>query len=120
MPYVWTEPDVFFTHNGVTIYYIYTDDCADSPVREFWYGFYSTCGDEIDDGSFDIRDVKELLPPETQQECHDDHRAILTALIDAGFLTECGFMIDGRLCDSASLIRYGVNAYTDRQQARST
>lgn len=32
MPYVteWTEPDLFFTHNGVGIYHTYDDDDAEA------------------------------------------------------------------------------------------
>ena len=117
MPYTWVDPDIFLDHQNVQIYYIYMDDNTHNPVREFWYGFYTTCADEIDDGSFDIRDVEELLTPETRAACHGDHQAILTALIDAGFLQSCGFMIDGYLCDSASRIRDAVNA---RMQATTT
>ena len=119
MPYTWTEPDVFLSHKGVDIYYIYMDDCADNPVREDLYGFYSTCADETDEGSFDIRDVEDLLSPETLAACNDDDSAILTALIDAGFLTTQGFMIDGMLYEYAGSIRVAVIKYMTRQQALS-
>jgi len=117
MPYTWTEPDIFLSHQGVDIFYIYMDDCADNPIREDIYGFYSTCADETDEGSFDIRDVEDLLSPETLAACNDDDAAILTALIDAGFLTANGFMIDGVLYEYTGSIREAAMKSMSRQQA---
>jgi hypothetical protein len=116
MPYVWTDPDVFLSHKGVDIYYIYQDDLADNPVREYWYGFYTTCADEIDEGSFDIRDVAALLPPDSRAACGNDHRALLMALIEQGLLTDSGFIIDGFLCDNAQSIREAVEAHSKEMQ----
>ena len=116
MPYVWTEPDVLLSHQGVKIDFNYQDDGADNPPREFWYGFFSSCADDLDEGSFDIREVEALLPAETRRACRGDHRAFLMALIDAGFLTAYGFMIGGYLCDNANSIRDAVNEYAARQQ----
>ena len=118
MPYVWTEPDPILSHQGVEIYYIYQDDNAANPVREHWYGFYDTCADELDEGSFDIREVEALLPPETLASCYGDHRTLLMTLIEQGFLTSCGFLIDGYLCDNAQSIREAVEAHTQMKLGR--
>ncbi|MHB9130380.1 MAG: hypothetical protein ACYDBB_04715 [Armatimonadota bacterium] len=117
MPYHWINPDVVLSHQGVDIFYIYQDDHADNPVREYWYGFSSICADETDDGAFDIREVEALLPSELQAACRNDHRATLMVLIDQGFLTACGFIIDGYLCDNAQSIREAVEAHTKEAQS---
>lgn len=36
MPYGWIEPDVFLTHNGVTVYRAYKDEQYDRPMSS-WY-----------------------------------------------------------------------------------
>jgi hypothetical protein len=116
MPYAWIDPDPVLTYHDVTIYYLYQDDFYENPVREFWYGFFSTCADEIDSGSFDIRDVVALLPPETRAVCEHDHQSILKALIDAGVLDPNGFLINGCRCDTATSIRDAVEHYLDMQR----
>lgn len=30
MPYIWTDPDIFLSHKGVDVYFIYMDDCANN------------------------------------------------------------------------------------------
>lgn len=117
MPYAWTNPDVFLSHRGVDIYYLYQDDFVDNPTREFWYGLYPTCSDGLGDGTFDIRDVELLLAPELRYRCRQDHQAILTALIDAGILTETGFLLDGQCYDQASRIRRAALAHLGRLRA---
>lgn len=113
MPYVWSDPEVLLTHRGVTLYVIYQDDCFTNPPREFWYGFTSTCSDGDPEGAVDIRDIVTLLPESRHVQIHD-HRAIFKALIEAGFLTESGFMIDGYLCDNADTIRVAVEEFVTK------
>ena len=112
MPYTWIEPDIFLSHKGIDVYYLYIDDCVDNPQREYWYGFYSNCSDGLAEGSFDIREVIAVLPPATRALCGDDHAAICTALIDIGVLTNAGFIIDGLLCDNANTIREAVEEHS--------
>jgi hypothetical protein len=116
MPYAWTDPAIFLAHHGVTIYNIYLDDYFLNPVREYWYGFDSTCADELAAGSFDIRDVEELLPPETCSACHDDPKELIAALIDNGCITSHGILIDDVLYDNSCSIREAVMAFVARNQ----
>jgi hypothetical protein len=110
MPYLWTDPDVVLSHKGVDVYYTYPDDMAENPPSEHRFGFSLTCTDDCDDYAFDLHDVAPLLPVETRDACQGDAEALITALIDAGFLTEDGFVIDGALYDNAASIRTAVAA----------
>ena len=60
MPYktIWVEPEVFFEHNGVTVYHTYRDDDIDQGANWFWFTLREDGGE--DKGAFDIRDVDPL------------------------------------------------------------
>ena len=120
MPYVWTDPEVFLSYQGVEIYAIYAEDDHANPAREFWYGFYETCSDDDDEGASDIREVTGLLDPATLTACQDDHKAILKALIDAEFLQSHGFIVDGYLCDNANSIRDAVKTVAARRKTAAS
>ena len=79
------------------VYAIYSDDIAGAPPREHIFGFDPTCTDGSGEGSFDLRDVTSLLSAPARD---GDARTLLTALIDAGYLTPDGFVIGSVLVTS--------------------
>ncbi len=54
MPMIWTEPETFFVHRGVSVYHIYKDDDWESGVRTYWFTLDPTAGDNSDE-EFDVR-----------------------------------------------------------------
>lgn len=84
MPYIWTSPEIFLEHKGVTIYNVYNGDLLVNPKRTHYFGFSAECNDEGHD-SFDVTE----LP--TWNATKDIRAAIIKA-IDLGILTENGLM----------------------------
>ena len=110
MPYTWTDPDVFISHGGVDVFNVYPDNCANDPPSECRFGFDPACADDCDDRVFDVDDVTPLLPVATRMACAGEAAALITVLIDAGYLTADGFVIDGKLHTDARSIRLAVAA----------
>jgi hypothetical protein len=49
----WIPPEIFLTHNGVTIYHTYKDDDVDQGPQTYWY----TTRNDADEGKFDVREL---------------------------------------------------------------
>ncbi len=62
MPQAWVEPELFITHNGVSVYHTYKDGCMDAGRLEY---HYTTDICEEDSYEFDIRDLP-FYQPETE------------------------------------------------------
>ena len=60
----WVDPEVFLTHNGVTVYHAYRDDDVDQGA--LWYHFTLDCNS--DDNSFDIRNLDVPLGPRVEPD----------------------------------------------------
>lgn len=120
MPYLWTDPDVFLSHGGVDVYYIYPDDLANDPPRERRFGFDPVCSDDCDEFAFDVDDVALLLPDERRALCAGDTTTLLMALIDTGVLTAEGVVINGETYTDAASIRAAViSAHSTEPRADS-
>ena len=76
MPYIWTEPELFVEHQGVSVYHVYKDGYWDCGCRVYWYTTDITEQAE----PFDIRDL-----PSFRQD--GDHYAILKQAIECGEIT---------------------------------
>jgi len=78
----WT-PEVFLTHNGVTIYHAFKDEFSDVCL-DFWY---STSANALpnSDCEFDVRELPGFRGNIFQHDSEEHVRAI-EAAIDAGFL----------------------------------
>lgn len=82
MPYatVWMPPEIYISHRGIPIYYIYRNDDLDQGPLEYWYGW--SVDSTTEDKCFDIRD---LLAPEGADVATDTgRRTILRHAIDQG------------------------------------
>ena len=55
MPYrtIWANPDIFLTHNDVTVYFTYEDDDIDQGTQNYWF----TTDGYSDEEQFDVRDL---------------------------------------------------------------
>lgn len=53
MPLKWVEPELFFTHQGISIYHTY----GNSDIDHRYENWFTTCVDENDGYEFDIRDL---------------------------------------------------------------
>lgn len=66
----WVEPDVFLTHNGVTVYCTYKSDDIRNGPRTYWFSLSDLCGEEsceCDSGKcscvFDVRELGNWTGP---------------------------------------------------------
>jgi hypothetical protein len=75
----WVPPELFFTHNGVNVFYTYRDNDIDQGVNSFWYTLNARDDDETE--QFDVRDL-----PAWQHS--EDHKAIITQALDNGDLED--------------------------------
>lgn len=59
MPYAWVEPELFISHNGVSVYHTYKDENMDAGRLEY---HYTTDIGEQSSYEFDIRDLPSYRP----------------------------------------------------------
>lgn len=96
MPYetVWTDPEVYVTHKGVTVYHLYKNDDIEQGARTYSFTLHPQAG-EADWGVFpntplfDVRD----LPGFTDGPWNERAgiiREFVIAAIDAGIITQDG------------------------------
>ena len=63
VPYEWVPNECWFTHMGVSIYFVCKDDSAECGTREYWYGTSENSSDgEGCETTFDVRDLDGLDP----------------------------------------------------------
>jgi hypothetical protein len=77
MPYIWTEPAVAVTHQGVTVYHVYKNGYWDQGHYVFQY----TTDITEQANPFDIRDLESFRNG-------DDNSTILKRAIERGESTE--------------------------------
>jgi hypothetical protein len=118
MPYLteWVEPDVFLTHNGVTVYCTYKDDDMQNGPRSSCFSLNDLCGEQecacVGGNCKYVFDVRELAnwtdlphPPflsgdnntlenkKAWEKCHDDRveekhvQTVIREALDRGLLT---------------------------------
>ena len=75
MPYIWTEPELVLTHQGVSVYYTYRNDYMEEGSYEYHY-----TTDIGEQSSFDIRDLDSYQPDASLED-------ILVRAIEAGEIT---------------------------------
>lgn len=89
MPYEWSEPAVFMTHNGVKVYHTYKGGPGNEYQLDFWYTTEPCEADEDcgGDHTFDVRDLSVPLgTPDPPMGLGKRHKAIIAAAIDSGEL----------------------------------
>lgn len=95
MPYVWTEPDSFITHQGVEVYHVYKRQLA----LTYWYTT-NPCDDDgdcpldgDDAGQFDVRDLPRRTPEEIKDFIQTNGLRPHNAL-EANHMTRIGLAIE--------------------------
>lgn len=94
MPYSseFVPAERFFTHQGVSIYFVYKDDDISQGARTYWF---DNREDSSDGGGFDVRDlannpkVKDQAAGHLDPETETGRKQILIQAIEAG-LIQCG------------------------------
>ena len=83
MPMVWTEPEVFLTHQGITVYHTYKD-CGEHRLT---YHFTTDITEQEDACEFDVRDLP--VPTNIPEEINevDYHTAIIRHAVEQRRLT---------------------------------
>lgn len=95
MPYetVWVDPEVYVTHNGVTVYHLYKNDDIDQGVRTYQFTIDPNLGEGDwvfpDTRLFDVRELPDFTDA-SWNEREAVIRAFVIAAIDAGIITQDG------------------------------
>ena len=81
--------DEFFSHGGLTIYYIYKNDDVNQPVRDYWFSLwpYGSDGDgHTDNGVFEIRQLPGAVS--SQLRTDEEKKQVIRDAIDAGYFDD--------------------------------
>ena len=94
MPYEWTDPELFLTHNGVNVYHTYKGGPGNEVRMSYW--FTTDAGDcDVESGGEYTFDVRELPnpPPEIFDACYQRggstdalHREQIKCALERGIL----------------------------------